>query len=434
MNWIYRIERVMTEWLECGTEPDSQTVRELGEALGQPTKKHEALMARYGDVFRKLIQKNCARVGDQEVCIYSWNPRAYIRYFPAALHATGTIVAFRPGCKVELLAYPVHRSYDPEVRGVRLPEGEVPVEVSKRADGWQVTAYYDPILKRWMFATRFVLHNMYYERGRLVVRDYGEIVNPYVEVADALASELGLYDRLKGFEGWTFTFTLVGPEPAITKPPPPILLGDYTKEYRLLLVAARKPDGTLLTVRESGELLRWDTVEIVETGKKLGELAEEAARAVDVRSYMARLGDDPETPPVYELKSRYYQDAMRFKHMYDAKSYAMLCLEGVADRALSLVEDEEVRREAGRLGRLIRELSEYLEEAVPAKHDEMEEYFKQDKLLRSLIGELRKAKSSGSAKRLAKKFVALLLEGKSVLECTELLEKKLNELKSIFRV
>ena len=78
------------------------------------------------------------------------------------------------------------------------------------------------MIERWVFATRYVLHNMYYVKGRLVEEPLDVIANPYVELADAKAREMGLYEAVDRYRGWTFTFVLEGPEPAITRPPYPI--------------------------------------------------------------------------------------------------------------------------------------------------------------------------------------------------------------------
>jgi len=430
MNTIYFVEKNIQNWISCNVEPSQDEIWKVGELLGQPTRKREVVIKRYSEIFNRLIVKNCVEIGENDkVCIYTWNPRAYIRYFPVTLHATGTILRFKGYCDVDLLAYPIHRSFDPEVKGVTLPTSEVPVETTKRVDGWQVTAYYDPILKRWMFATKYVLHNMYYERGRLVVEEYGNIVNPYVEMADAIASSTGLYEKLKGHEGWTFTFTLVGPEPAITKPPPPILMGDYLDKYKLLLVVARKPNGQLLSVRESGELLDWETVPIIDTKESIGDLAVKAERSLDTRSYMVRLGGDLETPPLYELKSKYYPEAMRFKFLYDAKSYTILATSNLSSEALRLVDDENVKSVIKEIDNYIEIYREVLSRRMREGYDDLETMFTSDNVLRRLVGDLRKARSTGSIDRLLRKLLAVILDGKSVFDAKAVLEEYLNVLK-----
>ena len=431
MNAIYLVEKSLQEWISCWVEPEEADIWKVGEALGQPTRKRDAVIRRYNEVFNRLVQKSCVELGEERICIYSWNPRAYVRYFPVSLHATGTILRFKGKCEVEVLAYPTHRTYDPEVRGVQLPLGEEPVEVTERVDGWQITAYYDPVLKRWMFATRYVLHNMYYERGRLVVREYGDIVNPYVEAADAIASELGLYNRLKGREGWTFTFILKGPEPAVTRPPPPILVGDYLNNYRLLLVNARKPDGTLLTVSESGELLGCETVPLLEFKGTLRELLSKVERRINVRSVMARMGDDSEAPATYELKSKYYPEAMRLKHLYDAKSYSVLALNGLHQEALLLVDGQDVRDVMRRMNEQIGILETLLSSMLDEHYERLEEAILGDERLRPLVRDLRRARESGDVRRALKKMVALILEGKSVLEGPRVLDEYIERLRRL---
>lgn len=432
MNSIHLIEKSLKEWISCNVEPKPEDVWKIGEALGQPTRKREAVIRRYNEVFGRLIQKHCVEVGEGEVCIYSWSPRAYVRYFPASIDATGTILYFKDKCNVELLAHPIPRSYDPEVRGVRVPWDKTPIEVTERVDGWQVTAYYNPILKRWIFATRYVLHNMYYEKGRLVVREYDEIANPYVEAADTLAEEFGLYDKLKGFEKWTFTFVLKGPEPAITKPPPPMLTGDYRREYSLLLIAARSPKGELLTTRESGELIKWETVPLVEFRGTLKELASKAELSLKTRSLMARIDEISEHPQVYELKSKFYQDAMKFKYLYDAKCYSILALEGLGEEVLKEVDNTEVKSAALKVLKASKDIEELLSRAIREYYKELENIMVRDEKLRPLIRDLRRARETGSTSRVLKKLIALVLEGKSILEAPQQLRVYIERLFKLY--
>ncbi len=431
-NSILVVEEKITRWLECGEELSENDIKYLSTLLGQPTRKNDVLLTRYNDVFRKLVQKNCVEIDNNtSICIYSWNPRAYVRYFPVALHATGTILLFKKNCRVELVAWPIHRSMDPEVKGVELPLDEKPVEVTKRVDGWQITAYYDKVLDKWMLATRYVLHNMYYERGRLHIENYGEIVNPYVEVADYVARRDGLYDVLKGFEGWTFTFVLEGPEPAIIRPPQPILIEEYMDKYRLLLVAARKPGGELLTTSESGSILGWRTVEVVKTDKTIRELLEDAKHMLDTRSLMVRLAGDKETPLLYELKSEVYPDVMRFIHNYDAKSYMLLATRGISDEVLEIIKDDEVREKARRLEEQVLEVRSVLEELISKSPDKLREYVLSKPELRPLVRDLGKIAETRAYDRVAKKMLALVLTDKSIYEAENIVKELLSDLRNL---
>ena len=156
--------------LDSGYSPDQDEVRYVSSLIGEPAKRVEVFSGRYIDVFTRLLEKKCYYSGDRALCIYSWNPRMPVRYFPVSLDATGTILLIE-GSEVSPVAYPTHRAHDIEGRGVELldPEKAGIAEVTARVDGYHITFYYNPLLGRWVPATRYALHNMRYVGKRAVV-------------------------------------------------------------------------------------------------------------------------------------------------------------------------------------------------------------------------------------------------------------------------
>jgi len=428
-NSIYVVEKTIDEWLTQGKEPDVKEVWNIGRLLGITTKKKDVVLSRYNDVFNKFLLKNCIEVGDIRECIYSWNPRYYIKYFPVAIHATGTILLFKKSGEVELVAYPLHRAIDYGVKfgEMKLPEpSDVPDLVTKRIDGWQITAYYDPLLKKWCFATRYVLHNMYYERGRLVIEEFGTTVNPFIETAEKIAENTGLYDKFKGYEGWTFTFVLEGPEPAVTKPPYPI--ATRWEEYKLTLIAVRKPDGTLLSLNEVRE--KFPDIPLVETVKptKLEELVKQAEVDLNTRSLFAWFMTDKETPLIIELKSKYYPEAMNLKYLGDTKSLMILLSEDLSGKVKETVKgtwmEKPVEKTIELYGKLTGKLIEILESISLDKIPELaSKLIEVEPKLKGIDKEIKKAVKTRNYKRFIKKLTATVMEGKYLEDAPEILEK-----------
>ena len=415
MNWIFFIEKSIEEWLSLNKEPTAEEVKEVGKALGAPSKKKDYVLSRYNDVFRNLIQKRCVDIEDNiRECIYSWNPRTYIRYFPAALHATGTVLLFKDPGNVELVSYPIPRAMDLGGHGVSIPSDR-PDEVTQRIDGWQINFYYDPLLKKWIPSTKYVLHNMYYEHRKLIIEEFGKIVNPYCLTAYRIAETSGLLNKLKGYEGWTFTFVLKGPEPAITKPLPPD--PENYEMYELYLIMARKPDGTLLTVRESSKLLNYPTIPIIDI-TSMEELISKYSKSVDIRSVFARFNTDPETPVIIEVKSSIYPDAMNIKYFSDPKSLLILASEGLGDVALNLIY-EGLRDYAKRVIKAYENINKLI--SLNLNNTELDNIFMKIGL-RKFLGELRGARKRNNPKRLVKKLTCSLAEGKTPQEAAEILE------------
>ena len=411
-EFVYRVEKE-------NYQPSEDEVKKLGELLGQPTKKLSVLLDRYWQVFTKYIEKRCSSLGSQSICIYSWKVNVPFRVFPLALHASGTVILFEGDRPLEVLAYPFNKplSYG---KSPGVPEEEcgdvVPREVSMRVDGWHLTAYYNPLIKRWVFATRYVLHNMYFRKGKLVEEPLDSVANPYVIVADKIAERDGLYEALDKYKGWTFTFVLEGPEPAITRPPHP--LGSEVEKYKLYSLMARGPDGKLYTWAETARLLGYRAPGTVEA-KPVKSLYEDVKNRLDTRSYFAYVDSgDPENPLILELESQYYAEAMNVKYLYDAKSAAILVSEGLGGRLAGLLESTLVNRVL-ELGSVYSELERVLSRAV------------EDAAIKCVSGVIVKATRKrgvaeinaneviknlieGNYKRVAKKAVALLLSGLSL--------------------
>jgi len=413
-NPIYYVEKAM--WLLEGGSIDEHTIRRAGELMGMPTKRSEPLKARYSEVFSRFVEKRCSDTGSQyRVCIYSWNRKRSFKFFPVSLYATGTVILFKSGEPMEVMSDPMPKVLDyVEALDYISPEA-VPAYTSARVDGWQVNAYYDALLRRWIFSTRYVLHNMYFTRGKLNIDPYGEISNPIASLADTIASSQGLYSRLEGYRGWTFEFSLLGPEPAITSPPYPI--APDPSEYRLYLVAARKDDGQLINGAEASKEIGWELYPEPVAVKPLRELYKDVRGSLEVRSLIAwipgsRLYRDP---MLVELTSQYYYDAMMVKHLNDAKSALILCSEGLCDQVKGLV-NRDVAGAVDLIERIYRALLEVLQKQSSATiASELVE------LVRTLgggevIGEEEVAGeiSAGNYRRLARKILALILEGRSL--------------------
>ncbi|MCE4610978.1 MAG: hypothetical protein F7B17_03305 [Desulfurococcales archaeon] len=358
-NLLWEAVSLYERWAS-GEDLGEDEVYRLSSLLGSPTRKLDVALSRYRDVVGRLIEERCSSApGGGEVCIYTWARWAFKRYFSAALDAGGTVLWKRGDGSVVLLAYPLHRAFDVGVRGVSLP-GEPASLAAPRLDGWQVNAYWDPMLGRWEMATRFVLHNMRFTGRKLTVAVYGERINPVVEAAWAVAERLGLEGRLGGFKGWTLSFMLMHREPATALRRLPSK-GDV-EDLRLVLLAARKPDGTLLDPLESVEVARSLGVESL--GSMLLKGLEEPGKALEAsRSLVSHPAvflwyrDDREHPSIYEVKSQVYEDYVKATRAGDARSLLVLLTSGVG-------EVEERLREA--LGGLVDEVKSALGELEDA--------------------------------------------------------------------
>ncbi len=410
--------------IDSGYEPGPDELYSVSGLLGLATKKTSAFLGRYMDVFTRLVQRNCVVVGDGELCIYSWSPRAYIRYFPVSIDATGTILYISRDGHVSTIAYPIHRAHDIEGRGVRLysPSEKGVVEITRRVDGYPITFYYNPFLERWVCATRYVLHNMAYYGRQLVVEDINEFINPYARVADYIASENGLYEKLDKYRGYTFTFILESPEPAITRPNIELF---SPSDFKLYLLVARDPSGRLLTVRESSKLVDWETVCVldysVDTMEDLERIIEEARNDLYHRSLFIRYGDNEHRPYTIEVKSRLYPEAMAVKYQSSPKSLLILASHGYGDVAVELLTSYGDIRS---VGREIVELYNRIEELLVEKinNDVVEEMLNEIGLYKQLKGELLRARKTGSVKRFVRKLVALAC-GETVYEARDALRK-----------
>lgn len=416
--------------LDEGYAPSQDEVRYVSTLLGEPTRKLDVLKSRYVDVFTRSLEKNCYHHGGRSLCIYSWNPKVPVRYFPVSLDATGTVLLF-DDLGVSLVAYPTHRAYDLESRGVELPDPEKAgvVETTSRVDGYQITFYFNPMLERWTPATRYALHNMRYVKGRVVVEELDRIINPYAAAADYLAGSRGLYDRVKDVRGWTLTFVLEAPEPAILKPN--VELYDH-ESFRLCVINARGPDGRLLTTSESSRLIGWEHVPIerVEIGT-LGDLK----RFVDVwsrdilrRSRFVRFSSpDRVRPYTIEVKSKLYESAVLVKYSSDPRSLLVLASHGLSHEAVGLLTDYRDIKSVGReICELYQSLRSLVFEAIntPAIEGLMRELG----VPKDLFGELEKARRSGDVERFARKL-SLALSSENLYDTRDKLKTFISALK-----
>ena len=413
--------------IDKGYEPSLEEIKTISKYLGQPTKKIEVFEGRYLDVFTRFVQKNCIITENGELCIYSWNPRAYIRYFPVSIDAVGTILFIDHNGRVKTIAYPSHRTHNIEGHHVKIldPETTPIIEITKRVDGYPITFYYNPIIKRWIPATRYILHNMVYWGNRIEVADIEEIINPYVRLADEIAERYGLYKELKGYVNWTFTFILKISEPAILKPNIELYGMD---DAELILLNARKPNGELLTVKESSELIKWTHVPIIElkldNKEKLQSFIDECRLDLEYRSTMLRYRDtDVFRPYTLEVKSKIYPEAMRVKYSSDPKSLLILTSYGYGEYAVNLLVDYAYIRNVGmELVRLYSELENKIRRIIDS--DQIIKALKAFNLEHQLKGEIKRARRRGDITRFVRKLVALLA-GETIYEAKENISKLL---------
>ncbi|MET1101545.1 MAG: hypothetical protein ABWW69_03590 [Pyrodictiaceae archaeon] len=354
-NYVLEAMRVYDKWLMGGDLGEDEVYR-TSLLLGSPTRKLDVLVQRLRDVFSRLIEERCSETSRGRVCIYSWSRRAYKRYFPVALDAAGTILWYPEPGRVELASYPLHRALELGVHGVSLPE-EDPDYVAPRLDGWQVNLYYDPVLGRWMFSTKYVLHNMMFRRGRLYSDEYGVYVNPLASTAHEIARRTSLYSRIDEYRGWTFTMLVVGPEPATAQKrlPEP----EEAENYKLVLVAAREPSGVLhdpASVEALAEKLGLESLaSLVAKGVSRNQALEEAAESIDYKSmflwYLGR--GDREHPEHYEAHSRLYEDYVMAVYARSAKPLVVLLTSG-SKRVVDVLRD--------RLGGIVDEVESAIKE------------------------------------------------------------------------
>jgi hypothetical protein len=427
-NAILRLMQVYGAWLSGG-ELSEDEVYEASSLLGTPTRKVDAFVERYSAVMAKLIEERCAEAAGGRMCIYTWSRRAYKRYFPAALDAGGTVLFFRGAEEVELVSYPLHRALDLGVRGVELPSGD-PVAVTPRLDGWQVNLYYDPILKRWTFSTRYVLHNMRFERGRLVVEDYGKVINPLVETAERLSQRLQLHTKLEELRNWTLTLMLVGPEPAtaVRSLPDP----DFYEDYKLVLLAARRPDGRLVEPyseelgRMAAELGLESIASSALRGLSKDSAAEMAERSLETPSAFLWYTGDPEHPPYYEVKSSFYAEYIEATRRMDGKALVVLLTSG-DERVVAKLE-EELGPIVGETREALRELEEAL---ASAQSEAVEKSLRELGFDRKVSAEAARALKEGKASRALRVVAANLARGIGVGEVAEVLRSAAGRIRGL---
>jgi hypothetical protein len=406
VNYIFRVVSIYEAWAS-GRDLSDVEVYEASSLLGSPTRKLDVFLSRFRDVLGQVVEERCCSAGGGRVCIYSWSRRAFKRYFPVALDAGGTIIYYEGG-EARLLSYPLHRAFDLGVRGVELPSIE-PSLVTPRVDGWQVNLYWDPILGKWMFSTRYVLHNMVFVRGELKVEEYGITINPVVSVAEELASRVGLYGKLDEYKGWTFTFMIEGEEPATwVKGPPEV---GRVEEYKLILVAARKPGGELLDPLGSLKLAESLGVEGIGARALDVRVVGEAREATDYPSvflwYLSR--GDVEHPEVYEVKSEVYEDYVSAVKGLNAKSYVMLLTSGserVVRRLREVVGETVVSDTMYKL----EELGSALKEALTSNPEDLRRLLRSKGLKHDAITSALKAVEEGKMGRALRILLSSILE------------------------
>jgi hypothetical protein len=429
VNYVFKVVSIYEAWAN-GRDLTSDEIYEASSLLGSPTRKLEVFLSRFRDVFGQVVEERCCDVGGGRVCIYSWSRRAFKRYFPVALDAGGTVVYYEGGV-AKLVSYPLHRAFDLGVRGVELPS-ESPSIITPRVDGWQVNLYWDPVLDKWVFSTRYVLHNMVFVRGELKVEEYGLTINPIVSVAEALASKIGLYSRLNDFKGWTFTFMIEGSEPATwVKGPPEVSRVD---EYKLILVAARKPSGELLNPIDSLKVAEMLGVEGIAMRALELKALEEVRESVDHPSiflwYLSR--GDPEHPEVYEVRSEVYEDYVNAVRGSNAKSYVLLLTSGssrVVERLREAIGDNIVSETLQKLG----ELGEVLEEASRSNPDDLRRLLRAKGLKQDAISTAMKALEEGKPMRAIRILLSSLLEGWSIEDTPLIIANLVEDVRAVAR-
>jgi hypothetical protein len=428
-NYVFKVVSIYEAWAN-GRDLTSDEIYEASSLLGSPTRKLEVFLSRFRDVFGQVVEERCCDVGGGRVCIYSWSRRAFKRYFPVALDAGGTVVYYEGGV-AKLVSYPLHRAFDLGVRGVELPS-ESPSIITPRVDGWQVNLYWDPVLDKWVFSTRYVLHNMVFVRGELKVEEYGLTINPIVSVAEALASKIGLYSRLNDFKGWTFTFMIEGSEPATwVKGPPEVSRVD---EYKFILVAARKPSGELLNPIDSLKIAEVLGVEGIAMRALELKALEEVRESVDHPSiflwYLSR--GDPEHPEIYEVRSEVYEDYINAVRGSNAKSYMLLLTSGssrVVERLREAIGDNIVSETLQKLG----ELGEVLEEASRSNPDDLRRLLRAKGLKQDAISTAMKALEEGKPMRATRIILSSLLEGWSIEDTPLIIANLVEDVKAVAR-
>jgi hypothetical protein len=429
VNYVFKVVSTYEAWAN-GRDLTSDEIYEASSLLGSPTRKLEVFLSRFRDVFGQVVEERCCDVGGGRVCIYSWSKRAFKRYFPVALDAGGTVVYYEGGV-AKLVSYPLHRAFDLGVRGVELPS-ESPSIITPRVDGWQVNLYWDPVLDKWVFSTRYVLHNMVFVRGELKVEEYGLTINPIVSVAEALASKIGLYSRLNDFKGWTFTFMIEGSEPATwVKGPPEVSRVD---EYKFILVAARKPSGELLNPIDSLKIAEVLGVEGIAMRALELKALEEVRESVDHPSiflwYLSR--GDPEHPEIYEVRSEVYEDYINAVRGSNAKSYMLLLTSGssrVIERLKEAIGDNIVLETLQKLG----ELGEVLEEASRSNPDDLRRLLRAKGLKQDAISTAMKALDEGKPMRAIRILLSSLLEGWSIEDTPLIISNLVEDVRAVAR-
>ncbi|MDM7275926.1 MAG: hypothetical protein P3X22_007450 [Thermoprotei archaeon] len=409
-NYLFEVVRVFESWVG-GRDLSGDEVYFASSLLGSPTRRLEVFLERYRGVVGQVIEERCCDAGGGRMCIYSWSRRAFKRYFPAALDAGGTIIFYGAGGPA-LASYPLHRAFDLGVRGVEVP-GEGPSFATPRIDGWQVNLYWDPALGRWAFSTRYVLHNMAFVRGDLKVEDYGLTINPVVAVAERVSERLGLWDRLGEFKGWTLTLMIEGPEPAtLVGGPPPM---DYVESYRLILVAAREPDGTLLDPLTSSGIAEKLGVESM-AGRVLGisgDMVDYGRGSVEHPSiflwYLGR--GDREHPEIYEVKSELYEDYVKASKAMDARSFALL-LTSESKLVIEKLREALGEKLVDETLEALRKLEEALKETVERGEVEpLKKALRRKSVKADVIASAVKSLGEGKHRRALRILLASILEG-----------------------
>ena len=410
-NYILDVVRYYSRWLH-GEDLSSEEIYEASSKLGSPTRSMEAFLSRYRQVFTSLIDERCSESREGRVCIYSWNRRAYKRYFPAALDAGGTVIRFQDDRAVDLYCYPLHRSMELGVRGVKQPS-EPPRFALPRLEGTVLNLCYYPDLDKWMFSTRFALHNMYFEGKTLVVKTYGETVNPNVRRAEGVAREINLYARLDTLVGWTLTF----------------LLDDSNK---LRLIAARMPDGKLVDPSEAGrialEIGVGDLSEFVVKGGDPQELYKKARESVTHRSTFFWYNSDPEHPTIIEARSEFYEDYVRAVRQKEARPLAVL-LTGAPETVIEALMRELGRETVNRVIDSVKELEQVL--SGPLEESRAFAVLTNSGVDPRSAREALKAVKGGKTRRALRIILAKTLEGWRLEDATYIIETLTRNLREL---
>ncbi|MEM1742121.1 MAG: hypothetical protein QXT29_04875, partial [Desulfurococcaceae archaeon] len=159
-------------------------------------------------------------------------------------------------------------------------------------------------------------------------------------------------------------------EPAVIKPNIEL----FNKEsFKLYLLTARTSDGNLLTIRETSELIKWNTVPLeeyrIEDRETLEKYISNWRNDLTKRSRFVRFNlGDTYRPFVLEVSSKLYVEAVNVKYYSNPKSLLILASYGFEKEALELLVDYKDIKDAGReIVAIYRELLDLIPKVIDSK-------------------------------------------------------------------